>query len=74
MKGKLHKIKQGWVVRHPAYVPPHEYELPLHPYDTITNSIERVDGKEVEFYVVTFWETGLEQGIKVAVILNAPIA
>jgi hypothetical protein len=33
MKGRIYKTEQGWVVRHPAYVPPHEYELPLHPDD-----------------------------------------
>jgi hypothetical protein len=74
MKGKLHKMGKEWVVRHPAYVPPHEYELPLHPYQDPNYEFGRdMDGEEVEFDVEEFWETGLEQVIKVALILDAPI-
>jgi hypothetical protein len=74
MKGKLHKsMNYGWMVQHEHCGIDNISYYPLHPYDTITNSIERVDGKEVEFYVDTFWETGLEQVIKVALILDAPI-
>jgi hypothetical protein len=62
MKGKLIKTEGRWVVRHPAYIPPHEYELPLHPDDVkqIQRDSERFDNIEariagypdVEFEIV----------------------
>lgn len=48
MKGKLKKTEQGWVVKHLGYVPPHEYELPLHPVNQLKLLNDR-DGEEVEF-------------------------
>jgi len=69
MKGKLIKIEKGWVVRHPAYVPPHEYELPLHPYQKPNYEFGRdMDGEEVEFDVEEFWETGIITPFNVAKI------
>ena len=65
MKGKLHKTEQGWVVRHPGYVPPHEYELPVHPnYIKYYFLDEDADGAEVEFEVVEVFNKNQQIGHK----------
>ena len=70
MKGKLHKTDNGWVVRHPAYVPPHEYELPLHPHQDPNYEFGRdMNGEEVEFDVEEFWETGIVAPFNVAKLI-----
>ena len=67
MKGTLKKTEQGWVVRHTGYVPPHEYELPLHPYQDPNYEFGRdMNGEEVEFDVEEFWETGITAPFNVA--------
>jgi hypothetical protein len=69
MKGTLHKTEKGWVVRYPAYVPPHEYELPLHPYQDQNYEFGRdMDGEKVDFDVEEFWETGIITPFNVAKI------
>jgi len=57
MKGILNKTKQGWVVNYHFSVNKNDWEtLPLHP-DSI-ESFNLWDGMEIEFEVVTEWETG----------------
>lgn len=65
MKGTLHKsMNYGWMVQDEV-----DSFYPLHPYDIFTNSIERVEGKEVDFILQDFWNIGLDEKlIKVAII------
>ena len=65
MKGTLHKsMNYGWMVQDRV-----DSFYPLHPYDKFTNSIERVEGKEVDFILQDFWNVGLDEKlIKVAII------
>jgi len=65
MKGKLHKsMNYGWMIQDEV-----DSFYPLHPYDIFTNSIERVEGKEVDFILEDFWNIGLDEKlIKVAII------
>ena len=65
MKGTLHKTEQGWVVRHLGYVPPHEYELPVHPnYIKYYFLDEDAEGDEVEFEVVEVFNKNNQIGHK----------
>jgi len=68
MKGKLVKYKNGWMVQQEHCGIDNISFYPLHPYDTITNKIERFEGKEVDFVIEDFWEKGLEKLIRVAII------
>jgi hypothetical protein len=69
MKGKLTKLYSGWVVTYvedfDSKILPYSgsVSIPVHPYDKIDDDDE---GGEVEFKIVYFWETGLEQVYKVA--------
>ena len=63
MKGKLTKSINIWGVK------TNESFYPLHPYDTFTNIIEKIEGNEVDFILEDFWETGLEEKIKVAILI-----
>ena len=65
MKGTLHKsMNYGWMVQDAE-----DSFYQLHPYDIFTNSIERIEGKEVDFILQDFWNTGLDEKlIKVAII------
>ena len=66
MKGTLHKsMNYGWMVQDAV----DSFYL-LHPYDIFTNSIERIEGKEVDFILQDFWNIGGlgEKLIKVAII------
>jgi len=63
MKGKLHKsMNYGWMIQDETGF------YPLYPYDLFTNSIERVDGKEVDFTLVYSWNAQEEKLIEVAII------
>ena len=63
MKGKLHKsMNYGWMVQDETGF------YPLYPYDLFTNSIERVEGKEVDFTLVYSWNEQEEKLIEVAII------
>jgi hypothetical protein len=79
MKGTLQKKEQGWVVRY--FDSEKVYDImycgewvPLHQetFDPTTKQpiIPLVDGKKVEFEIEDFWETGLEQVYKVAILTN----
>lgn len=68
MTGILHKNTTGWVIRrydgkHPAFE-----EIPLDPYAEARESL--IQGKEVEFYLNTFWKTGMEQSMHIASIIS----
>jgi hypothetical protein len=64
MKGKLHKsMNYGWMIQDEV-----DSFYPLYPYDLFTNSIERVEGKEVDFIVVHSWNAQEEKLIEVAII------
>jgi hypothetical protein len=81
MKGRIYKTEKGWVVRHPAYVPPHEYELPLHPNDVkqinadaqVFDNIEaRIAAyPDVDFVIESFWEHGMEDPTPVAKLVES---
>jgi hypothetical protein len=63
MKGKLHKsMNYGWMIQDETGF------YPLYPYDLFTNSIERVDGKKVDFTLVHSWNAQEEKLIEVAII------
>jgi len=73
MKGKLHKTKNGWTVQYEDYLRVFPFpqtvskEIPLHPYLEPNYELGRdMDGEEVEFEIEDFWETGLEEPIRVA--------
>jgi hypothetical protein len=72
MKGKLHKSHNGWTVIYEDIArlyPFTQYvikEIPVEPYHKPKNEM---DGQEVEFQIENFWETGLEEVIKVATIV-----
>jgi len=64
MKGKLHKsMNYGWMVQDGL-----DSFYPLYPYDLFTNSIERVEGKEVDFILVYSWNEQEEKLTEVAII------
>ena len=64
MKGKLHKsMNYGWMIQDKV-----NSFYPLYPYDLFTNSIERVEGKEVDFTLVYSWNEQEEKLIEVAII------
>lgn len=69
MKGKLHKsINYGWMVQDEHCGINNISFYPLHPYDTFTQSIERYEGKEVDFILQDFWNIEEEKLFKVAII------
>jgi hypothetical protein len=79
MKGTLQKKEQGWIVRY--FDSEKAYDImycgewvPLHQetFDPTTKQpiIPLVDGKKVEFEIEDFWETGLKQPYKVAVLTD----
>lgn len=85
MKGTLtKKINGTWVVRvqskeqhECSSVIEHGQELPLHPYQDelkmvmiLNVPVSEFEGKEVEFEIEDFWETGLEKVIRVAELIN----
>jgi len=69
MKGKLTKLYSGWVVTYvedfDSKILPYSgsVSIPVHPYDKVNDDDE---GGEVEFKIVYFWETGMEEPFKVA--------
>jgi hypothetical protein len=74
MKGKLVKINNIWHISH-LEENKQETHYPLHPdelyeideWEQVFDNIEaRLIGREVEFELEDFWETGLEEVIKVA--------
>jgi len=76
MKGHLFKNDQpeSWYVSY-SDLNSFKTELPLHPYDILKirdwekifdNVDARLYGKEVDFEIEDFWETGLEEVFKVA--------
>jgi hypothetical protein len=70
MKGKLHKsMNYGWMVQDEV-----DSFYPLHPYDIFTNSIERLEGKEVDFILEDFWNIGLDEKLIKAAIISAKIS
>ena len=80
MKGTLHKTEAGWQVSHATYNMEIERwtagKLPLHPKDVaqieedakVFDNIEAriAANPDVDFIIEDYWETGLEQIIKVA--------
>ena len=85
MKGTLHKTDAGWMVSHSTYDTVTDKwiagKLPLHPYDVeqIEQDSKRFDNIEariaaypdVEFQIEDFWETGLEEVIRVAKLIES---
>jgi len=64
MKGKLHKsMNYGWMIQDEV-----DSFYPIYPYDLFTNSIERVEDKEVDFTLVYSWNEEEEKLIEVAII------
>jgi hypothetical protein len=74
MKGTLHKTETGWQVSHATYDMTTERwtagKFPVHPYDAIY-CLDGDDGKSVEFEIIDFWETGLEEVFKVAELVKS---
>ena len=74
MKGTLTKKQKNWVITYytderlyPLSTGTQIKEIPLHPYQDPNYEFGRdMDGEEVEFDIEEFWETGLEEKIKVA--------
>ena len=86
MKGKLVKTETGWIVRLFDTEKAHDImycgaEWPLHPYDChqIDEDSKRFDNIEariaaypdVEFVIEDFWETGMEEVIPVAKLIES---
>jgi hypothetical protein len=70
MKGELHKsMNYGWMVQDEV-----DSFYPLHPYDRFTNSIERLEGKEVDFILEDFWNIGLDEKLIKVAIISAKIS
>jgi len=74
LTGRLQSIDGQWIILYNA-LQGEGYkleEIRLSPYEESRNTIYQpfVDGKTVRFYVDTFWETGLESPIKVAILNN----
>ena len=71
IKGTLHKNRvEGWLV---LYTVEETWDncLPIHPYyEKYYFLDEDADGAEVEFEIEDFWETGLEEVIKVAKLVR----
>jgi hypothetical protein len=68
MEGTLHKTEQGWVVKYFDTDKSHDVmycgeSLPVHPHEKVD---EDAEGREVEYKIVYFWETELEEAFKVA--------
>jgi hypothetical protein len=57
MKGILHKVNGSWMVKDSTGEIPFPL-FPLHPYEHQHDGLD--DGSEVEYEVVTFYETGIE--------------
>jgi hypothetical protein len=80
MKGKLIKTDQGWMVGTVCYADIWSKLIPLHSEDV--KQIEQdslvfdnIDARiaaypDVEFEIEEFWETGMEEVIKVAKLKN----
>lgn len=74
MKGTLIKREKNWVIEYytddrlyPLLTGTQIKEIPLHPYIEPDYEFGRdMYGEEVEFEIEDFWETGLEEVIKVA--------
>lgn len=74
MKGKLQKLSKGWTIWYNedpvggniSFVD----SLPLYPLGLANMIDDSYNGKEVEFEIQDFWETGLEEVIKVAVLTS----
>ena len=71
IKGTLHKNRvEGWLV---LYTVEETWDncLPIHPYyEKYYFLDEDADGAQVEFEIEDFWETGLEEVIKVAKLVR----
>ena len=68
MKGILKKKDNEWIVEY-TFTPYDDYvvykrEYFLEPYDRT----EKIEGKEVDFEIENFWETGMEEVLEVAVL------
>lgn len=85
MKGILRKTETGWVVNYPEKktIPGNpkslgsykraslRSEIPIHPYyEKYYFLDEDAEGAYVEFQIEDFWETGLEEVIKVAKLMR----
>lgn len=61
MKGIVYKDYFGcWMIKSG------DLEYPIHPYQRTYQGLPLEQGMEVEFFLDDFWETGLEEVIKVA--------
>jgi hypothetical protein len=85
MRGKIEKTEKGWIVRYEDIIrlfPFTQYgmkELPLNPYDVkqIQEDSQRFDNidariaayPDVNFQIEDFWETGMEEVIRVATLI-----
>lgn len=82
MKGKLNKTSTGWEVMYTETNPQMMVKewnrsLPLNPYDEhYSYAVEDSDwqGKEVEFEIEEFWETGMELEIVKVATLKSTIS
>ena len=74
MKGKLQKLSKGWTIWYNedpvggniSFVD----SLPLYPLGVANMIDDSYNGEEVEFEIQDFWETGLEEVIKIAVLTS----
>jgi hypothetical protein len=72
MKGKLKKTDKGWVVRHPVATNFQHTYYNIRPYlEKYYFLDEDAEGSEVEFEIEDFWETGGDEGIKLAKLIAA---
>jgi hypothetical protein len=80
MKGTLNKTEEGWLVEYLCHQSKDDKRcfwkrIPLHPSDVSTcikysdYSIDWI-GKQVEFEIEEFWETGLESVMEVAKLIE----
>ena len=61
-------MNYGWMVQQEHCGIDNISFYPIHPYDIFTNSIERLEGKEVDFTLVYSWNEEEEKLIEVAII------
>jgi hypothetical protein len=71
MKGILKSTTAGWFVWYNTKkdeITSGYDSIPLHPYEKVDDSFR---DKEVEFKIVYYWETGMEEPFKVANLVKA---
>jgi nitroimidazol reductase NimA-like FMN-containing flavoprotein (pyridoxamine 5'-phosphate oxidase superfamily) len=67
MKGTLYKTEQGWMVKHPVATNFQHTYYHINPYHEKSYFLD--EGSEVEFEIEDFWETGMEEVIRVATLV-----